>query len=107
MGVNDITMAVTYKYEEQPPLSIPVLAFEGGADGTIPKGFMSHWRRYTSGLYRHVVLPTGDHYFVSALYREVRGCGDWCSCSKRPARWLHAQGRPAHSLLLPLPNQSP
>lgn len=71
MGVNDIMMAVQYKYEEQPPLAVPLVVFEGADDNTIPRGYMKHWRKHTSGTYRHVVLPGGTHYFVSTHYQQV------------------------------------
>ena len=63
------------RYEDQAPLNVPVVAFEGGRDFTIPRGFMAQWRRYTCGQYRHVTLPAGDHYFVSTHFKEVSG--DW------------------------------
>lgn len=50
---------------------MPVVAFEGARDFTIPRGFMAQWQRFTSAPYRHVTLPAGDHYFVSTHFREV------------------------------------
>jgi hypothetical protein len=71
MGVNDIMMAVQYRYDEsRSPLNIPVVAFDGTKDNTIPKGYMKGWRKHTSARYRHVYIP-GTHYFVSSEYRKV------------------------------------
>lgn len=71
MGVADIMMAVQYRYDaSQPPLDIPLIAFDGVRDNTIPSGYMKGWRRHTRGRYRHVRVD-GTHYFVSTHYKEV------------------------------------
>ena len=71
MGVNDIMMAVQYRYDSSfPPLNLPIIAFDGTKDNTIPNGYMKGWRKHTSGRYRHVKI-TGTHYFVSTHYKEV------------------------------------
>ncbi|KAL4854039.1 hypothetical protein ACK3TF_005090 [Chlorella vulgaris] len=54
-----------------PPLAVPLVVFQGADDNTIPRDYMKHWRKHTSGTYRHVVLPGGTHYFVSAHYQQV------------------------------------
>lgn len=77
-------MRLLCRYEEQPPLDIPLIAFDGTRDFTIPRGFMAQWAQYTTGRYRSVAIK-GDHYFVSTHFREVRAAG-------RPTR---GQGRGA------------
>ena len=70
MGVNDIIMAVRYKHRQQPPLAIPVTAFDGLLDATIQRGNMAAWESYTSTDWR--LMPVrGDHYFVSTHYLQV------------------------------------
>lgn len=71
MGVNDIMMAVQYRYDaSMPPLKLPIIAFDGTKDNTIPSGYMKGWRKHTTGRYRHVKVA-GTHYFVSTHYKEV------------------------------------
>lgn len=71
MGVADIMMAVQYKYDPAlPPLDIPIIAFDGKKDNTIPRGYMKGWRKHTKGRYRHVNVD-GTHYFVSTHYKEI------------------------------------
>lgn len=73
MGVNDIMMAVQYRHDPTlPPLNIPIIAFDGAKDNTIPNGYMKGWRKHTSKKYRHVIVD-GTHYFVSTHYRFVTG----------------------------------
>lgn len=71
MGVNDIMMAVQYRYDPtHEPFNFPVIAFDGTKDNTIPNGYMKGWRKHTTARYRHVYIK-GTHYFVSTHYREV------------------------------------
>lgn len=71
MGVNDIMMAVQYRYDRSlGPLSIPIIAFDGTKDNTIPRGYMKGWRKHTRARYRHVKVQ-GTHYFVSTHYKPV------------------------------------
>ena len=70
MGINDILMAVQYRHVERPPISVPVVSFEGLMDATIDPNNMAQWEQYTSGSYRNVPIM-GDHYFVSSHYQEV------------------------------------
>ena len=71
MGVNDIMMAVQYRYDPtHEPFNFPIIAFDGTKDNTIPNGYMKGWRKHTTARYRHVYIK-GTHYFVSTHYREV------------------------------------
>ena len=74
MGINDILMAVQYKYEERPPLAVPMISFEGLLDGTIDPNNMGQWEQYTSkilqkcayhgrSLLRVDPLPGGKSFF--------------------------------------------
>ena len=70
IGVNDIMMAVQYKYVPRPPLCVPIISFDGISDATIDAGNMEHWAQYTTGAFCNVPVD-GDHYFVSTRYHEV------------------------------------
>lgn len=71
MGVNDIMMAVQYRHDASlPPLTVPIVAFDGARDNTIPKGYMKGWIKHTTSRYRRVIVD-GTHYFVSTHYRFV------------------------------------
>lgn len=68
-----IALSVSFligRHDERPPLSIPIIAFDGRRDNTIDRGNMRQWRRYTSSRFRMVSVD-GDHYFVSKLYQQV------------------------------------
>ena len=66
------------RYEELPPLDIPVVSFDGTVDSTIPRGYMRQWERYTSGPYRNMEVP-GDHYFIASHHRQItREVGQEC-----------------------------
>ena len=71
IGVNDIMMAVQYKYVPCPPLCLPIVSFDGIKDATIDAGNMQQWARYTTSTFCNVPID-GDHHFVSTRYREVR-----------------------------------
>ena len=71
MGVADIAMAVSYKFVQRAPLSMPVTAFDGTLDYTIAPGNIAQWSGYTSAAFRNVPVA-GDHYFVASHYRQVR-----------------------------------
>lgn len=71
LAVNDIMMAIQYKYDKTaPPLNVPIIAFEGKKDNTIPNGYMKKWRQHTSSSYKHIQVD-GTHYFVSTHYKDV------------------------------------
>ncbi|KAK9803914.1 hypothetical protein WJX72_004698 [[Myrmecia] bisecta] len=70
MGVNDIMMAVQYRFTPQPPLNLPITSFDGLLDETIEPSNMAQWAAYTDGPFRNVPIM-GDHYFVSTHFREV------------------------------------
>ena len=35
-------------------------------------GNVAQWKKYTTGPYRNIEVPGGDHYFVSSHYRQVQ-----------------------------------
>lgn len=71
MAVNDIMMAVQYTYNSaQKPLPVPILAFDGVQDNTIPKNYMKGWYKHTTK-YFHRIFINSNHYFVSSHYQEV------------------------------------
>lgn len=49
---------------------MPVIAFEGTLDNTIPRGFMREWKQHAT-IYRHKLIRGGTHYFVSTHYQKV------------------------------------
>ena len=81
MGVNDIMMAVQYRYIPAAPLNVPIIAFDGLNDYTIDRGNIDGWAAYTAANFKLVPVQ-GDHYFVSTHYRLVSlKAVPFCACS--------------------------
>ena len=89
IGVNDIMMAVQYEYVHRPPLSLPIVSFDGIKDATIDAGNMQQWAQYTTSTFSNVPIE-GDHYFVSTRYREVcflDAPPAFCTCAYLDISW--------------------
>lgn len=52
-----------YRYVEEDPLPVPVVAIAGADDPDTPPELMAGWARHTSAGYTRVVLP-GGHFFL-------------------------------------------
>ena len=77
IAVHDIMMAVNYEYQVwSRPVSMPIIAFDGVRDNTIPKNYMKGWQKHSEISFERVLIDS-NHYFVSSHYLEVA-----CKCSQ-------------------------
>lgn len=61
-----------YRYTEQPPLPVPIVAFAGSHDEAVPADQIAGWERQTSaGFTLHTI--DGDHFFPQQRCEEVAG----------------------------------
>jgi len=71
IAVNDIKMAVQYNFDSsQDWLPIPIIAFEGCRDNTIPKNYMKMWSKFTTSTFEKVEIDS-DHYFAAKKFSEL------------------------------------
>lgn len=72
----DIGMLEKYQHVPEEPLGIPLSAFTGLDDKTIPYEEMAAWRRHTAAAFRVELLP-GDHFYLQSsrdmLIRSLAG----------------------------------
>lgn len=80
----DFTMADTYRYREEPPLSCPITCYGGDADPSTTPASLEAWREHTDSDFRLRVFA-GGHFFIRSrqeaflqdltkiLTREMRG----------------------------------
>ncbi|MFI6323033.1 thioesterase II family protein [Nonomuraea sp. NPDC050556] len=70
---DDLALADDYRPAPRPPLSCPVTALCGDADGSAPPWSMTAWKEVTTGPFTLRVLP-GEHFFVhdDRIVHEVR-----------------------------------
>ena len=59
----DFTLAETYTYQAQPPLSCPISVFGGREDHEVQLSSLSAWRQHTTGPFQ-IRLFEGDHFFL-------------------------------------------
>jgi medium-chain acyl-[acyl-carrier-protein] hydrolase len=59
----DFCMLETYAYQPAPPLQVPITAFGGLADSTVPWYRLQEWSAQTTGNFRLHLLP-GGHFFL-------------------------------------------
>jgi len=65
---------------EQPPITVPTVALEGGADGVSPIGSDNHLDHFFSGPYQREVIPEVGHNlpqeapldFAAAIFSVLR-----------------------------------
>jgi surfactin synthase thioesterase subunit len=67
----DFSVLETYRYRDQPPLTMPLTVFGGDADPLVASGELHRWRRQTRALSRLVVLPGGHFFLHSATDRML------------------------------------
>jgi hypothetical protein len=71
LAVNDIKMAVQYKFDSSKDrLPTPIIAFEGSRDNTIPRNYMRMWSKFTTTTFEKVVIDS-DHYFAAKKFPEL------------------------------------
>jgi medium-chain acyl-[acyl-carrier-protein] hydrolase len=70
----DYELVESYRYDDEPPLAMPISAFGGNRDPEATEEEVLAWRRHTTGPFSSSILE-GDHMFVSSarqsLLREV------------------------------------
>ena len=71
IAINDIKMAVQYNFDSSNKrLPIPIIAFEGSRDKTIPRNYMRMWSKFTTTTFEKVVIDS-DHYFAAKKFPEL------------------------------------
>jgi surfactin synthase thioesterase subunit len=61
-----------YRYQEQPPLPVPITAFAGADDLVVPADLMPGWARHSTGPFALHVLPGGHFFLHEQLDRLAR-----------------------------------
>ena len=69
---HDFRWIYEYRYQQGPPLPVPIMALAGERDGSAPAAAMLGWQRMTSAGFRLRTLP-GGHLFL--LEEGARLCG--------------------------------
>lgn len=59
----DMTLADSYAYADEPPLSIPITALMGVDDTKAPRDDVEAWARHTAGPFALHAFP-GDHFYL-------------------------------------------
>lgn len=66
----DLTAYERYRMEEDAPLAMPVTAFAGAEDFSVPASCMEGWSLQTEAAFELVVLP-GGHFFPQSNLKSV------------------------------------
>jgi len=66
----DFAVHETYAYVDAPPLDLPISAFGGVSDETVPEERLAAWRHQTTRTFRCRMLP-GDHFFVNGSRQAI------------------------------------
>jgi len=59
----DFTLLDRYRYRDEPPLSVPIVAFRGEDDPVEPEPDLRAWSEHTSASFDFVTIP-GGHFFL-------------------------------------------
>ncbi|MCM2389890.1 thioesterase II family protein [Streptomyces albipurpureus] len=59
----DLEICDTYRYREEPPLTMPMSVFGGHQDVRVSRGDLDMWRTQANGPFRLVMLPS-SHFFL-------------------------------------------
>jgi surfactin synthase thioesterase subunit len=59
----DVRMFETYRFREEPPLEIDLLAIGGAEDSSVSAADLEHWRRHARGQFTARRFP-GGHFFL-------------------------------------------
>ena len=78
----DFAVMETYVHCEEPPLGIPIVAFGGETDDTVPRSDLLQWNRHTASGFKERIF-SGGHFFINesreavvrAVLEEVRDAG--------------------------------
>jgi medium-chain acyl-[acyl-carrier-protein] hydrolase len=66
----ELEISDRYRYDDEPPLACPIIAFIGADDPAVPWSDWEAWRRHTSIRFAGYVLP-GRHIFAPSEQRLV------------------------------------
>ncbi|WP_371524677.1 alpha/beta fold hydrolase [Streptomyces sp. NBC_01283] len=66
----DFSVLETYRYQPQPPLTVPMTVFGGEADPLVAREKLHRWLRQTQARSELVVLP-GEHFFLHSAVSDV------------------------------------
>ncbi len=66
----DFEMAETAKCSERKKLDIPIVAFGGVDDDTVPPELLLKWKDYTLNTFRAHLLP-GGHFFMQSAFGQL------------------------------------
>ncbi|MGA8529307.1 MAG: alpha/beta fold hydrolase [Acidobacteriaceae bacterium] len=98
----DLTAYERYRMEEDAPLTMPVTAFAGAEDFSVPASCMEGWSLQTEAAFELMVLP-GGHFFPQSNLKSVTdgirkrllqqnrggntpGVQECCTCTEEGAR---------------------
>jgi medium-chain acyl-[acyl-carrier-protein] hydrolase len=62
----DVALMDTYRYREEPSLTVPIAAYGGHQDGTLTPPLLDAWRMQTTSTFRSKMFD-GGHFFPDAL----------------------------------------
>lgn len=65
----DLELNETYELRSEPPLAIPIIAFGGISDLSVPHESVAHWAAHTSAGFSLRMVP-GGHYFFETSRTE-------------------------------------
>jgi medium-chain acyl-[acyl-carrier-protein] hydrolase len=60
----------TYRYEQQAPLPMPIVAYGGSQDPHVMRSEMAAWRNQTTGEFNLRIFP-GGHFFVNDVREQL------------------------------------
>jgi surfactin synthase thioesterase subunit len=66
----DLRWLDSYRYDEQPPLTVPITAFAGANDTVVSPELMRGWARHTTGPFALHTLQ-GGHFFLHQCLAEL------------------------------------
>ena len=66
----DLKLFETYKYEEQPPLDVPITAFGGSNDPQVTRAKLEAWKAQTATTFKSRFLP-GHHFFLRKRHQSI------------------------------------
>jgi medium-chain acyl-[acyl-carrier-protein] hydrolase len=88
----DLTAYERYRMEEDAPLAVPITAFSGAEDFSVPSACMEGWAQQTEAAFELKILP-GGHFFAQDSQAVItdgirkrlleQGCGQLTSATHR------------------------
>jgi surfactin synthase thioesterase subunit len=81
----DFALLDSWSYEPQEPLSVPITAFGGTEDVSVPRAALEAWRHETTAKFEAHLLA-GDHFFINQSQPFVRMLADTLARIAAPSR---------------------